>query len=169
MHHHLLGGEEGEMKCECGKELTEEEERVNEMVASSVSGKKPTMCEKCWNDYCEIKFRAWDKQQKRMFDWKEVKLFSFDEVFSDDNCIPLQFTGLKDKNGVEIYEGDIVQFNLTHFGTVEWFNSSWVLKNTSTKEYEGQFLHGIVEYYGKRDLEVIGNIYDNPELIGEKR
>lgn len=113
----------------------------------------------------EIKFRAWDKKNKVMF-----KIF--DNVSREDWYLPqwkeshevMQFTGLHDKNGKEIYEGDIVLFS-TSWNQTEYHKNKFGIKRV-VEFAKGSFSYCMV--YGDMDVvEVIGNIYENPELLKE--
>lgn len=122
----------------------------------------------------EIKFRAWDVH-KRM--WTEYRIHDgvvyfldkstgvwvgkYDKRYKEFDLI--QHTGLKDMKGKEIYEGDIIKF-LNGIFEVIWCNekASFMLKN---KEYK-EFLNFI--YENNNGMEIVGNIYENPELLGDK-
>jgi len=124
----------------------------------------------------EIKFRAWDTKRRIMlpeFDIVDAMTGSIGDV--PENLIFLQYTGLKDKNGNEIYEGDILatkgyRTNKYIYPRVVVFDEFGV----STEPGSG---HETVIGWGMKDeelgeienidtrLEVIGNIYENPELL----
>lgn len=79
-----------------------------------------------------------------------------------------QFTGLTDKNGRKIFEGDIVVFadffnDEIHRGVVYWCDLAFWFDCTETEGDEGIYS---LAYISANILEVIGNIYDNPELLG---
>ena len=79
-----------------------------------------------------------------------------------------QFTGLTDKNGRKIFEGDIVVFadffnDEIHCGVVYWCDLAFWFDCTETEGDEGIYS---LAYISANILEVIGNIYDNPELLG---
>ena len=123
----------------------------------------------------ELKFRAWDKQNN---DWlknvdeslminpyTEGKYFRIDDMShtGSDHVEIEQFTGLQDKNGVDIYVGDIVQYPGDYYG----FHKQAVIY------FEGRFAplvqveegHNAIDGYEAEYFEVIGNIHQNPELL----
>ncbi len=126
----------------------------------------------------EFKFRIWVPEEKEMFKNEDIEHINFVEryVALENNsfvefgeCELMQFTGLEDKNGVEIYEGDIVREQRKRFKdryfVVEWLSGigsysfqpvdkkakSWPCFNIGTA----------------KNLEIVGNIYENKELLEE--
>ena len=100
-----------------------------------------------------IKFLAWNKDSEDMiYDW-----CCFDHSGGqgkESDYVVMQYTGLKDKNGKEIYEGDIIQFDF-----------KGELKTSVIKEHSLDYCYWMSLPMGRREYEVIGNIYENPELV----
>lgn len=134
----------------------------------------------------EIKFRAWDRHGKRMVDWDNMENssdFTLAEAFErmEDLYIVMQFTGLKDKKGKEIYEADIMKIGSGWSEDNEYvvfFNGKYVLMEVgwetrieSLKEkYKGEpFLlfqaMTTTNLCDNPHLEVIGNVWENPDLL----
>jgi uncharacterized phage protein (TIGR01671 family) len=134
----------------------------------------------------EIKFRVWDKKNNKMlfYDTDVVPNLTLNGVLVrnlngiDDNVSAdyelMQFTGLKDKNGKGIYEGDIVHLEKREwdeYWTVEYDESSakFVVYNqlNSTREFESEFGEVWVEVTEDKrwQPEVIGNIWENKSLL----
>ena len=118
----------------------------------------------------EYKFRAWDSLVEKMYSWTELLNQNLKNIFTiPEQCgyNLMQYTGLKDKNGKEIYEGDIVKFRFKEdreefpdlIGYIEYQSTFAAFRIMSN---QGSFKIDITEI---KFIEKIGNIYDNPELL----
>ena len=120
----------------------------------------------------EIKFRAWDKKDKVMVDFSHPYLAVVGERIRNyslgydsegnyrqqENIIYMQYTGLKDKNDVEIYEGDILRFSEGDCRAV-----SYDYERTGFKLASEDPVNPLWQMH--KFMEVIGNIYETPELL----
>ena len=111
-----------------------------------------------------IKFRAWTGKRMLTIDPLERK-GTLSDLVEDESWKVMQFTGLTDRNGVEIYEGDIVTAD-DILCVVEWQKAEWTAAWSSVVRGAGrQWRH---PQLGFRVHEVIGNIYENSELLEAK-
>ena len=133
------------------------------------------------------RFRAWDKKNKRFISPFFVRITGFgkiwilsenlDYVLDDENNVEItQFTGLCDKNGKEIYEGDIIKIRTKKIEEIVWIKCHDL---TDTKAYfdleanqcwdNGNSYEDYDDRWERNEnIAVIGNIYENPELLNEE-
>lgn len=130
----------------------------------------------------EIKFRAWDKINKDMFNVESIN-FQERRVYKDTvsyrnfkDIDLMQYTGLKDRNNKEIYEGDIIKFKDCNIdGTKEFYNIGVIEREGKRDELaisqlifeKSYFTENYIDFINETfELsEVIGNIYESQELM----
>jgi len=116
----------------------------------------------------EIKFRAWDESESEMALGESLTSLLSKEPLTRtqiDDLILMQYTGLKDKNGIEIYEGDVAIWyvnDVQRIGEIYYTGQAFDMKNDVTG-------YGFIGWDALRgEIEVIGNIHENPELLEAK-
>jgi uncharacterized phage protein (TIGR01671 family) len=111
----------------------------------------------------DIKFRAWDKEKKQMVDWEWLEIYLdgariIDEegkIFDASDMPLMQFTGLTDKNGKEIYEGDLIKDQNGDIREIVFEDGGFWCKYPDGQQFMPT----------EETREIIGNIWENPELL----
>lgn len=135
-----------------------------------------------------IKFRAWHTEEKKMYhdaqkaydygcagDPDKCPVFAFGEILEDSKYIAMQFTDLSDKNGVEIFEGDLVKIvsksGFHFFGEsndakeVHWDGCCFAVKDVCGSAS----LYFYVNHPEHYEVEIIGDIHQNPDLLPQTK
>lgn len=127
----------------------------------------------------EIKFRAFIKELNEIREVEYInflkKMISFPNKFCKeyylnadfDEIELMQYTGLKDKNEKEIYEGDILKLRDNHGIQLVKYHDEWSAFIVESQKDTSVGILGL--YFDKEDFEIIGNAYENPELLGENK
>lgn len=127
----------------------------------------------------EIAFRAWDKKNKWMDDDfylrsdgrpydRASKTYDTPnlEIESTDDLVVMQFTGLHDKNGVKIFEGDIIE-SAGHFAQIRYSNIQCGFCAAELHDFNCYSVFP-QPFLGRDKCQVIGSIHQNPELLEKK-
>ena len=122
----------------------------------------------------EIKFRAWDKENKKMMKVSSLSLENKEiavrengtyHFFRMKNLELMQYTGLNDKNDKEIYEGDILFFRDENTKyVVVWQDTAFIIKSIEIRKYSEKMC-----WLDDTEIccEIVGNIYENKKLLEE--
>jgi len=131
-----------------------------------------------------IKFRFWDKSVGKFTDFGAIHidgdimtrsatfggLYDFVSDEMEENIVVQQYTGLKDRSGTEIYEGDIVRLNTGAVGFYEYSEPhlAFAVRLKEPDCSSDDFIISKLDGWHNLDVKVIGNVYENPELLDEK-
>lgn len=128
--------------------------------------------------YRTINYRFWDTKEKIMLDWGTICQTAFNIniglmyqcITTPSRFIPMQSTGLMDKNGKLIYEGDIIKFRFDRdvlYGVIDWGDKESIGFYINTTEYFGNKFVTDYDFYSDIECSVLGNIYEDGQIIEE--
>lgn len=113
----------------------------------------------------EIKFRAWHKHEGMTTPYAYLNESNgFNQAHISKPTAVMQYTGVNDCNGVEIYEGDIVKHHDASISHIV-FNHGCFMSRHKCKYHHGGFDEDVLHCWVPLGVEVIGNIYENPEMM----
>ena len=129
----------------------------------------------------EIKFRAWDEKKNRMFPVREIDWCTFQNMINTWEYLVsyrmdgyyqlnpiMQYTGLKDKNSKEIYEGDILKNQYGDYKIVKY--KTEVIENCGCCDNISVIGYDFSNFwYDGKEIEIIGNKYENLELLEKQK
>ena len=112
----------------------------------------------------EIKFRAWGGGVIIPWEWLDKSLNDVwtalnAQQYTNPDPVLMQYTGLKDKNGVDVYESDVVKNDRGETSIIEWGCFPNMAGFQVTSPY--------INIFDSKSIEIIGNIYESPELLDE--
>jgi uncharacterized phage protein (TIGR01671 family) len=135
----------------------------------------------------EYKFRAWDKKKSKMLYlspndtilfkngkctvWKENQYNEIEECCcceTFNNVIPMLYSGRKDKNGTLVFDDDILHKEGCWDIRIEFENGVFWVRDANITRYVNKILNTPISDFAIEEFEVIGNIWDNPELLKEE-
>lgn len=117
----------------------------------------------------KVEFRAWEKNLKEMIEVDDID-FKVGVINSSgiwrffDEIELMQYTGLKDRNGKKIFEGDFLSREGFWSVRVEWDNTAFMVRDLDIIRYNNLCFNWYLKSFDCSEWEVIGNIFENPEL-----
>lgn len=130
----------------------------------------------------KLKFKIWHRDENEMFHMKDIMYinfsdriiriendhYSFSESLDEDVIKILHYTGFKDKNGIEICDGDVLSKDGYWSIRVECNNDGFMVRDLDKIRYNNKCLNWYISNFDINGWEVIGNIYENPDLLEDK-
>ena len=114
-----------------------------------------------------LKFEQVERDYELWFEYDEDIRYEFYIPFMDEDWVVQQWTGLTDKNGKEIYEGDILFGRNDSYYQVKWGKTGWWMYHERGELLDMYFYQMPNDGDTYSNFEIIGNIFENPELLSK--